>query len=173
MVGGPGISVGIATELRAARPGIEPREDEFFPPSRPALWAHPDSCTMGTGSFPGVKCGRGVLLTLLMPRSWKSRVIPGPRRACNGITLPFTLMMEAAGFSYTSVNIFQTAWCRIPNTASLKCMLTRDSNTGYLRPWIWRLKFCNSLQTVHRYITEERHYQWCEDVVHFSMSVVL
>jgi len=34
---------------------------------------------MGTGSFPGVKYGRGVLLTtqrLLVPRSWKSRVIP-------------------------------------------------------------------------------------------------
>jgi len=28
-----------------------------------------------TGSFPGIKCGRGVLLTthpLLVPRSWKS-----------------------------------------------------------------------------------------------------
>jgi len=36
---------------------------------------------MGTGSFPGVKCGRGVLLTthsLLEPRSWKSRAIPLP-----------------------------------------------------------------------------------------------
>jgi len=34
---------------------------------------------MGTGSFPVVKCGRGVLLTthpLLVPRSWKSRAIP-------------------------------------------------------------------------------------------------
>jgi len=53
---------------------------------------------MGTGSFPGVKCGRGVLLTphpLLAPRSWKNRVIPLPRlgnnRACNGVTLRFTL----------------------------------------------------------------------------------
>jgi len=43
---------------------------------------------MGTGSFPGVKCGRGVLLTnhsLLGPRSWKSRAIPllptGPQLA--------------------------------------------------------------------------------------------
>jgi len=30
---------------------------------------------MGTGSFPGVRCGRGVLLTThphLAPRSWKS-----------------------------------------------------------------------------------------------------
>ena len=37
--------------------------------------------SMGTGSFPGVKCGRGVLLTthlLLVPRSWK----------CTAISLP-------------------------------------------------------------------------------------
>ena len=36
---------------------------------------------MGTGSFPGLKYGRGVLLTthpLLVPRSWKSRAIPLP-----------------------------------------------------------------------------------------------
>ena len=36
---------------------------------------------MGTGSFLGVKCGRGVLLTthpLLVPQSWKSRAIPLP-----------------------------------------------------------------------------------------------
>jgi len=34
---------------------------------------------MGTGSFPGVKYGRGVTLTthsLLVPRSWKSRATP-------------------------------------------------------------------------------------------------
>jgi hypothetical protein len=37
------------------------------------------SCTMGTGSFPGLKSGRGVTLTphpLLVPWSIKSRVIP-------------------------------------------------------------------------------------------------
>ena len=37
------------------------------------------SCKMGTGSFLGVKWGRGVLLTshpLLVPRSWKSKAIP-------------------------------------------------------------------------------------------------
>ena len=36
---------------------------------------------MGTGSFPGVKCGRGVLMTthpLLVPRPWKSRATPLP-----------------------------------------------------------------------------------------------
>ena len=43
--------------------------------------AHPASCTMAIGSFPGVKYGRDVLLTthpLLVPRSWKSRAIPLP-----------------------------------------------------------------------------------------------
>ena len=44
-------------------------------PDRP--WC-PPSCTMGTGSFRGVKYGRGVLVTtqpLLVLRSWKSRAI--------------------------------------------------------------------------------------------------
>jgi len=52
-----------------------------FPPVQTGPGAHPASCTMGTGSFPGVNCGRGVLLTthpLLVPRSWKSRAIPLP-----------------------------------------------------------------------------------------------
>jgi len=41
--------------------------------------AHPASCTMGTGSFPGVKSGRSVTLSphpLLVPWSWKGRAIP-------------------------------------------------------------------------------------------------
>ena len=43
----------------------------------------PASCKMGTRSFLGVKCGRGVLLTthpslILVPLSWKSRAIPLP-----------------------------------------------------------------------------------------------
>jgi len=52
-----------------------------FPPVQTSPGAHPASCTMGTGSFLGVKCGRGVLLTihpLLAPRSAKSRAIPLP-----------------------------------------------------------------------------------------------
>ena len=52
-----------------------------FPPVQTGPGAHPTSCTMGTGSFLGVKCGRGVLLTtrpLLVLRSWKSRTIPLP-----------------------------------------------------------------------------------------------
>jgi len=66
---GPGSSVGIATELRAKRSGIESRWGREFPPVQIGPEAHPASCTMGTGSFPGVKCGRGVLLTTHSPSS--------------------------------------------------------------------------------------------------------
>ena len=79
-----------------------------FPPVQTCPRAHPASCTVGTRSFPGVKCGRGVLLTthpLLVPRSWKSRVIPippsGPHQACNGIILPlpfFNLLVKRVSF---------------------------------------------------------------------------
>ena len=78
---GPGSSVGIATELRAGVSGIESRWGRDFPPVQTGPGAHPASCKMGTGSFPGIKCGRGVPLTthpLLVPRSWKSRAIPLP-----------------------------------------------------------------------------------------------
>jgi len=70
-----------ATELRAERSGIESRWERGFPPVQTGPGAHPTSCKMGTGSFSGIKCGRGVLLTthpLLVPRSWKSRAIPLP-----------------------------------------------------------------------------------------------
>jgi len=73
----------------AGRSGIESRWGPDFPPVQTGPSAHPAFCTMGTGSFPGVKCGRGVLLTthpLLVPRLWKSRAIPLPTlRATPGL----------------------------------------------------------------------------------------
>ena len=44
------------------RSGI-PVEARFFAPVQTCPGAHPASCTMGTGSFPVVKSGRGVTLT--------------------------------------------------------------------------------------------------------------
>ena len=52
-----------------------------FPPVQTGPGAHPASCGMGTGSFPGVNYDRGVLLTthhLLVPWSWKIIAIPLP-----------------------------------------------------------------------------------------------
>jgi len=51
----------------------------FSVPVQTGPGAHPASCTMGTGSFPGVKSGRGVTLAphpLLVPWSRKGRAIP-------------------------------------------------------------------------------------------------
>jgi hypothetical protein len=76
----PGSSVGIATGYGLDGPGIESRWGaRFFTPVQTGPVADPASCRMGTGSFPGLKNGRGVTLTphpLLVPRSWKVRAIP-------------------------------------------------------------------------------------------------
>jgi len=50
----------------------------FSAPVHTGPGAHPVSCTMDSGSFPGVKSSRGVTLAphpLLVPWSWKSRAI--------------------------------------------------------------------------------------------------
>ena len=98
---GPGSSVSIATDYGLDGPGTESRWGRDIPPVQTGPGNHPASCTMGTGSFPGVKCGRGVTLTphsLLAPRSWKSRAIPlppsGPQPGLNGVTLPFLLYIN-------------------------------------------------------------------------------
>ena len=76
---GPGSVVGIATGYGLGGPGIESRwEARFSAPVQTGPGAHPASCTMGTGSFPGVKSGRGVTLTahpVPVPWSRKSRAI--------------------------------------------------------------------------------------------------
>jgi len=86
------------TRLRAGRSGIESQWVRDFPPVQTGPAVHPASCQMGTGSFPEVKCGRGVLLTthaFLVPRSWKSRAIPLP-------TLWATPGLKRDHFTFTS-----------------------------------------------------------------------
>ena len=74
---GPVISVGIATGYGLDGPGIEFRWGRDFPHMfQTGSGAQPTPCAMGTGSFPGVKSGRAVTLTLhplLVPWSWKGR----------------------------------------------------------------------------------------------------
>jgi len=63
---GPGSVVGIPTAYGLDGPGIESTPVQTGPD------AHPASCTMGTGSLPGVRSCRGVTLTphpLLVLRS--------------------------------------------------------------------------------------------------------
>jgi hypothetical protein len=76
----PGTVVGISDWLRAGRSGDRiPVWARFSAPVQTGRGAHPASCTMSTGSFPGVRSGRGVKLTphpLLVPWSRKGRAIP-------------------------------------------------------------------------------------------------
>ena len=77
---GPGSSVGIATSYGLDGLGIETRwSTRFSSPAHTGPEAHPASCKMGTGSFLGVRSGRGVTLTPHPPSSAKvkkSRAIP-------------------------------------------------------------------------------------------------
>ena len=76
----PGSSFGIATGYRLDGPRIVSWWGaRFSTPDQTGLGAHSASCTMGTGSFPRVKIGRGMTLTphpLLVPWSRKGRAIP-------------------------------------------------------------------------------------------------
>ena len=58
---GPGSSVSKETDYGLDGPGSNPSGDEIFRPSRPHLG--PTQPPVKWGSFPGVKCGLGVLLT--------------------------------------------------------------------------------------------------------------
>jgi hypothetical protein len=66
----------VAQSVGWAVQGSNPGGARFSAPVQTGPGAHPASCTMGTGSFPGVESGRGVTLTphpLLVLRS-KNRV---------------------------------------------------------------------------------------------------
>jgi hypothetical protein len=63
---GSGSSVGIATDYGLDGPGIESRWGRNFPPIQTGPVAHQASCAMGTGSFPGVKCGWGAEIEYLL-----------------------------------------------------------------------------------------------------------
>ena len=102
---GPGRVVGIATGYGLDGSGIESRWGQDFPHlSRPALGPTQPPRTMGTGSFSGVKCDRGVTLTphpLRVPWSRKSIAIPlFPLRAVQSLStctrMHFTFLMHCS-----------------------------------------------------------------------------
>jgi len=73
------LSVRIASDYGLDGPGSNPGGDMIFRPSRPTVGPTQPPVKWVPGHSPGVKCGRGVLLTphpLLVPRSWKSRAVP-------------------------------------------------------------------------------------------------
>ena len=90
--------------IRGSNPG-----GRDFPPFQTGPGIHPASCTIGTGSFPGVKYGRGLLLTTHPLRVLRYGRVElylyhplGHNRACNGITLPLWLMVNGYRHAYPS-----------------------------------------------------------------------
>ena len=93
----------------------------FSTPVQTGPGVHPASCTMGTGSFPGVKSIRGVILTphpLLVLWSRKGRAIPLPPlwaiqpvqslSACTRVHFTFTFIISAPCTNTYKKKIF---WC--------------------------------------------------------------
>jgi len=100
--------------------GIESRWGRDFPHlSRPALGPTQPPVRWVTGSFLGVKCGRGVTLTthlLLTPSSWKSRAIPlpssGPQPAL--YRSYFTLLVKDKNLVFADGRTYLlTPWSRV------------------------------------------------------------
>ena len=113
---GPRSSVGTATELRAGRSGERIPMGRDFPPVQTGPGAHPASCTMGTGSFPGVKYGRCAAdhshpssAAVMKEKSYTSTHPLGHNRACNGDM--FTLFVEPCEERYVLV-IYCIQSCR-------------------------------------------------------------
>ena len=113
----------------------------FPAPVQTGLVAHPASCTMSTGSFPGVKCGQGVTQTphhLLVPWSRKSRAIPLPNlwavqslSACTGVTIYlffYSLQLSSQkiysyigkkywrGIPSQNMPMAKWSWCRVASS---------------------------------------------------------
>ena len=73
--------------LRTGRSGDRiPVEARFSTPVQTGPGAHPASCTMGTGSFTGVKSGRGVTLTPSSEREDSLNLCTG--RPPTGVMMP-------------------------------------------------------------------------------------
>ena len=118
--------------LNASPTGIESRwGTKFSAPVQTGPGAHPASCTMDIGSFPGVKCGRGVLLTthtLLVPWSRKSIAIPLLPLWANGLyrasvpvqrcTLPYVLLGHSQTVDWPSSEKRLFFWERLLSTNS-------------------------------------------------------
>jgi len=87
---------------------------------------------MGTGSFPGVMCGRGVTLTpylLLVPWSRKSRAITllslwavrpvQSLSACTRVHFTFYLTLGLHLFSVAYLNKWLFLWCPVIENSSV------------------------------------------------------
>jgi hypothetical protein len=143
---GPGSVVGIATGYGLEGPETESRwKARFSVPVQTGPGAHPASCTMGTGSFPGVKSGQGMTLTthpLLVPGHERVELylfspyglyglyrVSVPVQGCTvptrasvpvqGCTLPTRASVPVQGCTLPTRASVPVQWCTLPTRASV------------------------------------------------------
>ena len=122
---GPGSSVGIVTGYGLDGPGIESQLGaRFSTPIQTGPGAHPASCTMGTGSFPGVNSSQGVTLTphpLLVPL-WAVRPVQNLSASTRvHFTLLFFTLLQMRLFFYNLIYWHQVVLIKfVCNSLSLK-----------------------------------------------------
>jgi len=113
---------------------IIPLGTRFSAPVQTGPGVHPASFTIGTGSFPGIKSGRGVTLTsypLLVPWPRKSRTISlfplwtvRPVQSLSACTwVHFTFTFTPYIFDSGKANIYTNIKCHNPFSV-LTCMTT-------------------------------------------------
>jgi hypothetical protein len=129
--------------------------------------AHPASFTMGTGSLPVVKSGRGVTLTpqpLLVPWSWKSRAITllplwavrpiQNLSACTRVNFTFYVRYVKHKI-YTK--IFKVL-CKILNNKQMKkCRAEQPKKGGYSCRWWTRTPVTKFVPAYNLWLVEHRN----------------
>jgi len=134
---GPGSVVGIATGYGLDGPEIESRwGSKFSAPVQTGPGSHPASCTMSTGSFAGVRSGRGVTLTphpLLVPWARKGRAKPllplwavqpvQSLSACTRVNFTFTLPISHVDLFHLMVCLLKTVYFRRYWAVFPRCLL--------------------------------------------------
>jgi len=126
----------------------------FSAPVQTSPGAHPASCTVGTGSFPGVMCGRCVMLT------------PHP------LLVPCTLLTTLSNIPYTFLLLAYTSYTQPMSSQNVtglwqqsgRTVLAVSTTEHYARATYGRLLVCKYygysilwlLNTVHRF-----HFKHC------------
>ena len=146
-------------------------EARFSAPVQTGPGAHPAPCTMCTGSFLGVKSGRGVTLTphpLLVPWSCKGRAIPllplwavrpvQSLSACTRVTFTFIFQqrlkptvlnkLKSMTSKFTVLkNLFPPLRRRHQVPRQHRCIATRQQGFTSQRTAIFTLNVIRTLQT--------------------------
>ena len=136
---------------------------------------------MGTGSFPGVKCGRVVLLTthpLLVPQLWKSRAIPLPTLwATSG--LPDLMLVYSTGvlflwphacIQYMDIICGTTCLYIVQGYYLFDHMLVYS--TGTLFVWPHALLYCALMAAIRIcYYTRQKHIAFGQLIIWFHYFI--